>query len=104
MAAAKRYFSLLAAAVLAGCAVGPDYVRPDAAMPDRFIGQSAIEQRGATRAGTAAGPKQYRPRLRPAKSLGAYTVDRRARGSVRIAARPRALERIRRATYSHASA
>lgn len=47
MAAAKRYFSLLAAAVLAGCAVGPDYVRPDAAMPDRFIGQSAIEQRGA---------------------------------------------------------
>ncbi|WP_338641803.1 TolC family protein [Burkholderia pyrrocinia] len=39
----------LAAAVVAtlsaGCAVGPDYVRPHVAMPERFQGQTAVEQR-----------------------------------------------------------
>jgi NodT family efflux transporter outer membrane factor (OMF) lipoprotein len=47
---------LLAAAAVAiaatGCAVGPDYLRPDAPVPDRYLGQPAAEQ-GAT-AGLAA--------------------------------------------------
>ncbi|MCA8297888.1 efflux transporter outer membrane subunit [Burkholderia sp. AU30198] len=37
----------LAAFLSTGCAVGPDYVRPDIAMPQRFQGQSAVEQRHA---------------------------------------------------------
>lgn len=31
----------------AGCAVGPDYHQPAPAMPDRYLGQTAIEQRHA---------------------------------------------------------
>lgn len=31
----------------AGCAVGPDYLQPAPAMPDRYLGQTAIEQRHA---------------------------------------------------------
>lgn len=38
---------LLAASLSAGCAVGPDYIRPDAPLPDRYLGQAAIEQRKA---------------------------------------------------------
>ncbi|MCE0463277.1 efflux transporter outer membrane subunit [Pseudomonas uvaldensis] len=38
---------LVSASLMAGCAVGPDYHRPDAALSDRFIGQSAVEQRSA---------------------------------------------------------
>ena len=37
----------VAAALLTGCAVGPDYVRPDAALPTQFRGQMAIDQRSA---------------------------------------------------------
>ncbi|QRR05367.1 TolC family protein [Burkholderia sp. MS455] len=39
--------AVLAAALSAGCAVGPDYVQPDPAMPERFQGQAAVEQRHA---------------------------------------------------------
>jgi NodT family efflux transporter outer membrane factor (OMF) lipoprotein len=31
----------------AGCAVGPDYVRPNVAMPDQFLGQTAVDHRQA---------------------------------------------------------
>src|SRR5205823_10028110 len=34
---------VVAAAVLAGCAIGPDYTRPAVANPDRFRGQAAVE-------------------------------------------------------------
>jgi NodT family efflux transporter outer membrane factor (OMF) lipoprotein len=33
---------------MTGCAVGPDYQRPDAALSDRFLGQSSVEQRTGT--------------------------------------------------------
>ena len=42
--------ALLLASLSAGCAVGPDYVKPDAPLPDRFIGQTAMEQRAPTAA------------------------------------------------------
>ncbi|MGM8061308.1 efflux transporter outer membrane subunit [Vogesella indigofera] len=53
---AKRPLALLiAAGLLAGCAVGPDYARPDMPMPERYLGAAAVEQRqGATRADLAA--------------------------------------------------
>lgn len=35
--------ALLLATLLAGCAVGPDYVKPDIQMPDTFAGEGAIE-------------------------------------------------------------
>src|SRR5690348_14300672 len=35
----------LAAAALAGCAVGPDYVAPAMASPGRFMGQAAVAAR-----------------------------------------------------------
>ncbi|QGZ38288.1 NodT family efflux transporter outer membrane factor (OMF) lipoprotein [Pseudoduganella flava] len=38
---------LLVAALSAGCAAGPDYVRPDVPLPDRFHGQAAVIQRPA---------------------------------------------------------
>jgi len=34
--------------LLAGCAVGPDYARPAVSLPDRFIGEAALNQRSAT--------------------------------------------------------
>jgi len=43
----KRLPALLAVALLAGCAVGPDYVRPDMPMTQRYLGQTAVEQRPA---------------------------------------------------------
>ncbi|PTB20620.1 RND transporter [Trinickia symbiotica] len=49
MSPPKRLLSaLIAASLLAGCAVGPDYVRPDIAMPQRFEGQAAVDQRHAS--------------------------------------------------------
>lgn len=39
--------ALLVASLSAGCAVGPDYVRPDAPMLERFQGQAAVDQRQA---------------------------------------------------------
>lgn len=42
----KRTFSLLVVAGLAsGCAVGPDYIRPQTAVSEHYLGQAAIEQR-----------------------------------------------------------
>lgn len=45
-------FRLLALAVstslAAGCAVGPDYQRPDVPLAERYIGQAAVESRSAT--------------------------------------------------------
>jgi len=38
---------LMAGGLLAGCAVGPDYVRPRVAMPDHFQGQAEVGQRHA---------------------------------------------------------
>ena len=43
----RTLFMLVAASLSAGCAVGPDYIRPDTPMPDRYLGQSAVEQRHA---------------------------------------------------------
>jgi len=40
--------ALVVAALLTGCAVGPDYTRPDAPLPTRFHGQAALDQRSAT--------------------------------------------------------
>jgi NodT family efflux transporter outer membrane factor (OMF) lipoprotein len=40
-------FMLFAASLSAGCAVGPDYMRPETPMPDRYLGQAAVEQRHA---------------------------------------------------------
>lgn len=39
--------ALFATGLLAGCAVGPDYVRPNLAMPDHFQGQAEVAQRHA---------------------------------------------------------
>lgn len=36
-----------AAGLSAGCAVGPDYSRPATPLPDRYLGQAAVEQRPA---------------------------------------------------------
>jgi len=48
----KRISLMFAVAGLsAGCAVGPDYMRPDTPLPERYLGQTAIEQRH-----TAANP------------------------------------------------
>jgi NodT family efflux transporter outer membrane factor (OMF) lipoprotein len=38
---------LMATSLLAGCAVGPDYVRPNVATPDHFQGQVEVDQRHA---------------------------------------------------------
>ncbi len=40
----------LSVAVAAGCAVGPDYRRPDAPVSDHFLGQPQVEQRRAASA------------------------------------------------------
>jgi NodT family efflux transporter outer membrane factor (OMF) lipoprotein len=39
--------ALVVGSLSAGCAVGPDYVRPDALFPERFRGQAAVEERQA---------------------------------------------------------
>lgn len=39
--------ALMIACFSTGCAVGPDYVRPDTAMPQHFNGQTALESRQA---------------------------------------------------------
>lgn len=48
MLAKRTLFMLAATGLFAGCAAGPDYIRPLAPMPDRYLGQSAVEQRHAT--------------------------------------------------------
>jgi len=39
---------LIAASLAAGCAVGPDYVRPDAPLPPQYLGQAAVHARSAS--------------------------------------------------------
>jgi NodT family efflux transporter outer membrane factor (OMF) lipoprotein len=51
----KRTLAMLIVASLsAGCAVGPDYVRPEVPVPERFLGQAAVDQRHATAAADLA--------------------------------------------------
>lgn len=40
-------FISLLASLTAGCAIGPDYVKPDMALPQHYLGQPALEQRRA---------------------------------------------------------
>lgn len=42
--------ALLVAGLATGCAVGPDYVKPDVPVQQRFLGQTAVEQRAANTA------------------------------------------------------
>ncbi|GAB3466600.1 hypothetical protein GCM10027398_13040 [Azotobacter salinestris] len=45
----KRTLAMLISASLsAGCAIGPDYVRLDMPLPERYLGQAAVDQRHAT--------------------------------------------------------
>jgi NodT family efflux transporter outer membrane factor (OMF) lipoprotein len=39
--------TLIVTGLTAGCAVGPDYVRPNLSMPEQFLGQTAVDQRHA---------------------------------------------------------
>ncbi|MFC0152691.1 efflux transporter outer membrane subunit [Xanthomonas dyei] len=39
---------LIATSLAAGCAVGPNYARPDAPLPDHYLGQAALADRHAT--------------------------------------------------------
>lgn len=39
---------LLSASFVAGCAVGPDYRKPEVPLPDHYLGQTRLEQRSAT--------------------------------------------------------
>ena len=43
----RTFFMLIVASFAAGCTVGPDYIRPDTSMPQRYLGQTAVEQRHA---------------------------------------------------------
>ncbi|HEY1612033.1 MAG TPA: TolC family protein, partial [Paraburkholderia sp.] len=47
MPARRSLALLLCAGVMTGCAVGPDYRRPEVALPDHYMGQAAVEQRQA---------------------------------------------------------
>ncbi len=47
LAAASLVASLMAAGLATGCAVGPDYVQPRPVLPERFHGQSQVDQRQA---------------------------------------------------------
>ena len=38
---------LLSASLVAGCAVGPDYRKPEVPLPDHYLGQTQLEQRSA---------------------------------------------------------
>ena len=40
--------TLFVASLAAGCRVGPDYVRPEAPLPERYMGQAAVDRRPAT--------------------------------------------------------
>ncbi|CAG9186130.1 efflux transporter outer membrane subunit [Cupriavidus pinatubonensis] len=47
MCSARLLAPLLSAAVVAGCAVGPDYHAPDVPLSERYLGQPQVEQRRA---------------------------------------------------------
>jgi NodT family efflux transporter outer membrane factor (OMF) lipoprotein len=45
----KRTLAMfIVASLSAGCAVGPDYIQPDTPLPERYLGQAAVDQRHAT--------------------------------------------------------
>lgn len=48
MLAKHALAAFIVASLSAGCAVGPDYVRPDVPMLERFQGQAAVDRRHAT--------------------------------------------------------
>lgn len=39
--------SIVVSSLLAGCAVGPDYVKPEMPLPDQYMGQAAVARRSA---------------------------------------------------------
>jgi len=45
---------MVSSVLLAGCAVGPDYYRPDAPLPERYQAQSAVQQRSVSRTASFA--------------------------------------------------
>lgn len=47
MLSKHTFAALIVASLSSGCAVGPDYVRPDAPLPERFQGQTAADPRVA---------------------------------------------------------
>lgn len=46
----RTLISFAVACIATGCAIGPDYGRPDVRLPDRYLGQAAVEQRHASTA------------------------------------------------------
>ena len=50
----RSLLPVLLAGLCAGCALGPDYQRPDTPMPERFLGQAAVTQRPAAPAESLA--------------------------------------------------
>ncbi|MFA4634791.1 TolC family protein, partial [Xanthomonas perforans] len=47
MSSLRTLAVFVAASLVTGCAVGPDYARPEVPLPDRYIGQADIAQRQA---------------------------------------------------------
>ncbi|CEJ46508.1 efflux transporter outer membrane subunit [Xanthomonas citri pv. bilvae] len=47
MSSLRTLAALVVASLVTGCAVGPDYARPEAPLPDRYIGQADVAQRQA---------------------------------------------------------
>lgn len=43
----RTLFMAVVTSLAAGCAVGPDYIRPDTPLSNRYLGQTAVEQRSA---------------------------------------------------------
>ena len=54
MSVKNHVAALVLASLCAGCAVGPDYVRPTAALPQRYLGQEAMDRRQAALAADLA--------------------------------------------------
>lgn len=54
MLSARSLALVVSTTVMTGCAVGPDYVRPQAPVSERYLGQTAVEQRTAATPGALA--------------------------------------------------
>lgn len=48
MPSTRTLIVLISTSLLAGCAAGPDYTRPELAMPEHFLGQVAVDRRPAS--------------------------------------------------------
>ncbi|WP_372362052.1 efflux transporter outer membrane subunit [Xanthomonas sp. NCPPB 1325] len=48
MPSLRTLAALIAASLAAGCAVGPNYARPDAPLPEHYLGQAAVAERQAS--------------------------------------------------------